>query len=51
MKKVLYLVMVVLFVAACTTSLPAPTESPEEVLIEVGEVIFDGTECTVTGHA
>ncbi len=41
--------MVVLFVAACTTSQPAPTESPEEVVIEVGEVIFDGTECTVTG--
>ena len=50
MKRVLLLVMAVLFVSACTTSQPAPTESPEEVVIEVGEVIFDGTECTVTGR-
>jgi len=50
MKKVLLLVMVELFVAACTTSQPAPTESPEDVVIEVGEVIFDGKECTVTGE-
>ena len=50
MKKVLLLVMVELFVAACTTSQPAPTESPEDVVIEVGEVIFDGRECTVTGE-
>ena len=49
MKKVLLQVMAVLFVSACTTSQPAPTESPEDVVIEVGEVIFNGTECTVTG--
>jgi len=49
MKNVLYLVTAVVLVSACTTSEPAPTESPEEVVIEVGEVIFDGTECTVTG--
>lgn len=49
MKKVLLLVMAVLFVSACTPSQPAPTESPDDVVIEVREVIFDGTECTVTG--
>ncbi len=49
MKRVLLLVMAVLFVSACTTSEPAATESPEEVVTEVGEVKFDGTECIVTG--
>ena len=49
LKNVLYLVMAVMLVSACTTLEPAPTESPEEVVIEVGEVIFNGTECTVTG--
>ena len=39
-----------LLITACTTTQPSPTEAPEDVVIEVGEVIFDGTECTVTGE-
>ena len=50
MKKVLLLVMTVLFVSACTTSQPEPNETPVDVVIEVGEVKFDGTDCTVTGE-
>jgi hypothetical protein len=50
MKRVLLLVMAVLIVSACTTSQPVPTDIPEDVVIEVGAVIFDGKECTVTGE-
>ena len=39
-----------LLITACTTTQPSPIESPEDVVREVGEVIFDGTECTVTGE-
>ena len=46
-KRVLLLVMVVFFASSCMTSEPPPTKSPEEVVTEAGEVIFDGTECIV----
>ena len=49
MKRAVILVMAVMFIPACTTLQSPPTESAEDVALEVGEVIFDGTECTVTG--
>ena len=50
MKNMVFLLVALLLVTACATTQPVPTETPEDVVIEVGEVIFDGTECTVTGE-
>ncbi len=55
MRKMLYSMMTLFLVAACASTQPAqtppllPDESVEDVVIEAGEVIFDGTECTFSG--
>jgi len=45
-----------LLVTACTTTQPAPTDTsvpptqtPKQDVIELGELTFDGNECTVSG--
>jgi len=57
MKKLLVLLIASFLVATCATIKPGPSSTPlpptvpsqEDAAIEVGEVIFDGTECTVSG--
>ena len=51
MKRFLIAAMAALFISSCMTSQQTPAESPEDVVIEAGEVIFNGTDCSVTGES
>jgi hypothetical protein len=49
-QRVVWSVLIMLFLVGCSapTATPTPEPSPETV-VEVGDVIFDGEECTFTG--
>ena len=56
MSKMFFQLIAMILVSSCATIQPEPfstplppTESPEDVVIEVGDIIFDGTECPVSG--
>ena len=50
-QQVMWAILIMLLLVGCGAPAAAPTSepSPEPVVVEVGDVIFDGTECTVSG--
>jgi hypothetical protein len=49
-QQVMWAILITLLLVGCGAPAATPTSEPSpEPVVEVGDVIFDGTECTVSG--